>query len=794
MKRGVLSHLAKGLASPAVDLVQYQHSAESLLQEVTTAHCGFLAGVEVSAIVTLRCRKNCAEWKSKQEKFRNFLSFALSRDIVEDDTKSREILTIYLPYTVHTLIKYTRSLEGTFTLAASNLLRLAPCTCRPLQRQFYSTTSTYYTANPTPSTSALVVEDVPAFQQLLGPDTRIPTASTSQQHRRRRSKRLLSFRPLPLVTTLAPRTRIPREPIPHPSQISPYLPLITRERNFLLSILRQNLYSPTPDPENVWKSLVPVLEYPATLPTLPPSFHPLSELAGAAEDDFEDPRRRIQLSLFELRRAFNILSRSTPRTRSGLSRLLVIVELLAMRVIPNLPPAEDTLTGARDQQITELRGGGIGLREKDWRALIMFAAFSYRSPRATHEVSAATTLFSQWSKSNTVGKVSPKVTTQMFNVLLNIATESRSWALMDGIEERMKREGASGDLHTVGILIKRDDSRGTPVIGVWVRFEEGLMRFRSLTRNKFRENRAVLWNGILWVIVKRGMMEDGMRIYSAMRKAEPVPLHTLAPRQEDNSDETASSISSNNPFWIVPPPPTQETYSMLIQAYAHRGDLKSALRILRDMVTPALTISNSANAVPLPTYTASTRIFGVLFRGFAKHGVGYNDASLDSLLLSGGRVGLNSSARYTDTFSVLRRPTSLVPSFSSDVVNPWTLSSLSTLYQAFLSLSPPHTQGKERLLLPFSGERTAPSSQQIFWLLLAFQKLSGGDWELVWKVWEEVQRTFGGSEGEGRDKWTGWRVDGLLRRKVEEIEGKLNEARKLREEMGLEGNTTVFDM
>lgn len=619
-----------------------------------------------------------------------------------------------------------------------NARPLLSCTCSHLRA--YSTPQYAY---PVPSTSATTLDDLPSFEALLPPNTSFPLRPRPTKLLTPRQRRLAqAFRPLPPLTPL-PSRRVSVDPPPARSSISPHLPLVTRERNFLLSLLRTQLYSATHDPDVLWEALVKVLQYPSVLPSLPPSHFPSSERAPT--DGAEDPRRPIQLSLFELRRAFTVLSRAKPRTRTGLSRLLVLVELLAMRSLRHLPPAPVAEGVERDREVGELRGGGIGLRSKDWVALILVAAGSYRSPRPTPEIASATSLFSQWARKHTRGDVSPQGTTEMYNSLLRLAVKARSWGLFEGVEDRMRREQVSGDVHTVGIHLLKDDERGAHVETIWAKFERGFVRLDEDPANDGTRWTG-LWNTMLWILAKRGSTEDAMRMYLAMRVGKQVDLRTLAPRSEAGPEPTTS-------YWTPPPSPDLATYTMLIQAFAHRGDLNKALRIMRDQFTKSPPYHHA--------YPPTLHAFTCLFRGFATYGSpppSLHSFAFDPRLLSGDRVSSNAIAR-TESFSAFRR----LAEGSSDAPqeNVWTLAALQSLYNAFRALSPPLDPS---LALPFAGKRSAPTSKQLFWLVLAFEKLSGWDSRLVLRVWEEVEETF--EEMDGQGGWKGWRIDKRLASRI----------------------------
>lgn len=617
-----------------------------------------------------------------------------------------------------------------------------PCTCAGVR----ATSSPAY-PYPIPSTSSSTL-DAPSFEALLPPRTTQPLPRPSKKPHTPRSQRLARrFDPLPTDTPTS--LRVPRDPPPHPSSISPYLPLVTRERNFLLSTLRHILYDSESDPNEVWEHLVRLLQYPSVLPDLPLSWYPSSE--RATEEDgtiMDDLRRPIQLSLFELREVFTRLSHAKPRTRTGLSRLLVVVELLAMRAIKNLPPISmEVSNGGRDQEIGELRGGGAGLREKDFRALIQFAAGSYRAPRPIPDISSATSLFSQWSRLNRRGKGQPKVTTRMYNVLLDAGGKSRSWELVEGITERMESEGVEGDMYTLCIRLKNEERRGEGIDRIWATFEEGYERLRRRKEMDYNQDTTNLWNTVVWIIAKRGFLDDALKIYSSMRNRDVVDFKHLAPSSYPPG--TIDVLSH-----IVLPSPDIVTYSSLIQAFAYRADLQRALQIMQDMVIPL-------DARPTRVDSPSIQIFTYLFRGFASHGETPDETtSIDPLLLSGQRVGSNATARVDALASI--RTMGHPSDEDSRPTLPWNYSTLQSLTSAFLSLPPPTTSRH----LPFAGQRTAPSSKQLFWLILAFEKMSGGDSRIVLDVWERIVEAFDMEEGIPR-RWRGFHVDKRLEGRVE---------------------------
>jgi pentatricopeptide repeat protein len=429
--------------------------------------------------------------------------------------------------------------------------------------------------------------------------------------------------------------------------------------------------------------------------------------------------------------------------------------------------------GGRDSMLRELRGGGQGLREKDWRALILFVGTSLRSPRATPEVESAFSLFSQYMRldEGTIGrdrtlkrrKQGRSAKIETYNALLHIAAKARSWELFENVEQRLASLGLQGDVYTVGIRMYKEDRRGAHVETVWNVFQEGLARFGA-------EEGAKLWNMMLWVLARRGMLKDAMRLYEVMRKGEPVDLGMLAPRDDPLSGDLTTPRATDRRY--LPPPPEESTYARLIQAFAHRGDLNSALSIMRDMVSLS---------PPLSNYAPSTHIFTCLFRGFATYGF-YptpSDLLVSPRHLRGSPIRSNALASRESSFS----PLSILGANRRSPTSPWSLSTLQSLFQSFLSLSPPSPPTYH--LLPFSGQRTSPSAKELFWLVLAFEVLSGDDSELVLEVWKAVEETFGrGKRRDGVEAWTGWRADTRLRGKIERHQRRVEEWELERRELG----------
>lgn len=762
--------------------------------------------------------------------------------------------------------------------------RLPTCTC-------YTAGGSTGTLNPVfrlnhtlASTSKVKVEDLEAvpfdraspFQDLL-PTSAVASSNVGRRHRLKGANksrknrqwqqwnRLQTIKPVELPEPRSqPTTAQPRVPV---SQISPYLPVVTRERSHLLMLLRSNLDPPLPaskskqpyrrrNADATWSALAQILNYPEIVPDLPTTAHstsarwvpgPEDELGffdgGQHQRPDYDGRDKIELSVDELRKAFSVFSDARPRTRDGLNRLLVVAELLAQKTrqastdptprpfssssydsspAPTGGPGGNVVPSGRDELVRELPGGGAGLRERDWRALILFAGASRRAPRTTIEVESALSLFSQFSSTSSNKHrivrrqkrdvalplereeeedvaVVPEVAT--FNSLLHVARRARAWELCAQVLKRMDDLGVQADVHTTSIKMLTDDQLGVHIEPIWNVFENAVtVDGVAVSVHGAKEEHKQLWGTMLWIYARRGLMDEAMSIYQAMRDGQPRSMSELRPgRGEWLSDP---SVESQGATKCVLPPPNVAAYTGLIQAFAHRGDLTSALKIMRDMASPAPSFS-SPDHRQLATISPTPHMFACLFRGFARFGLGPEEearltqssmprvprqlVSTNYEYVFGGPKRSNTLATARgDSFSSLRERGRGHESASQA----WTIKALDTLFDSFLALSPPASSssssspssassplGSSPLRspapppLPFDGTRTAPSSKELFWLVLAYEIMTDHDSQVVLAVWNAVERTFGrpGHKSDSKmttTQWTGWRVDRRLKERL----------------------------
>jgi len=736
-----------------------------------------------------------------------------------------------------------------------------PCTC-----SFSSRPHPF--ASPRPSTSKATLDDpLPDWQDLVVAPLRSPRPSNKAKGKKRQpgeasvgqgtSSRLQrSNLPLFQAPTAAPPPQINlahlRRPPNERTQVSPYLPLFTRERNFLLAHLRLALSSRVPrrtrpsrhartrraakrlvwNADAAWYALARVLRYPDDLPSLPHSHFPSSARAPpspslphddgptasgfftaarvavppSATAEAVDPagRRKIALTLPELRRAFAVFASARPRTRTGLHRLLVVAELIAQQA-PSSATSSSSGPGVvegdeLDAGLQQLRGGGAGLRDKDWRALLLFVGASMRASRHAHEVKDALDLFSYWLKLRGPSSSSAAAATtrgrrrtrrpevrvddaaqqqRMYNAVLFVAGRAKMWELFEQVLRRMGDAGLESDLATVVELLRKEDRRGAPAAAAWRIFEDALAsRAAAAASGEAGQHVDVLWAAMAWVLARRGLLDDAMRLYEAMQAGVPVALDSLRPRQElDPLDaDVAAPSSSARPGLVVQPPALNDRiYSALLKAFSYRGDLAGALRIVRDL-----------SASPPGGVSPSVHHFTPLFHAFAHHGVapfssaaGGASYDVNPTTLRGEHLRAHALRRDASPLAALSRPRPSRASLdtSGGGANPFTLDALDTVLATFLALPAPPSATHSSL--PFLGARTAPSSKDLWWVLFAFDKLSGGDSELVVAVYDALERKFR-DEGAG---WTGWREDKRTPRLVKVHRDKVDERRRRWEEL-----------
>lgn len=199
-------------------------------------------------------------------------------------------------------------------------------------------------------------------------------------------------------------------------------------------------------------------------------------------------------------------------------------------------------------------------------------------------------------------------------------------------------------------------------------------------------------NAALWAFARNGRMDvvsDVYRVFryrlnSAYDDADAIAALTAHLRDAESLDIEPDLL------------PNAATWTMLVQAFAHHGDLTIALRAFSDMLAqvndePGAPLYEDAFGKLIPGhYTPSMGVLRALFLGFARHGV------------PGER-------RFTRG----RRA--------------WTLYDLMPILKIFLALP----------------REAVPSRSTIFWIMTAFRKTSGDEVRVLRRVWETLETRFG---------------------------------------------------
>ncbi|KAF5387783.1 hypothetical protein D9615_000047 [Tricholomella constricta] len=209
-----------------------------------------------------------------------------------------------------------------------------------------------------------------------------------------------------------------------------------------------------------------------------------------------------------------------------------------------------------------------------------------------------------------------------------------------------------------------------------------------------------------------------MMVYRLLR-------HNADPQADEDQDslEEARRQLRQEEYIVVPLHlrPNEITYTSMIQIMAYHGHLTATLTVFVDMIS-ALNIEQGAplvrdaNGRLVPTtYQPTLAVFRAIFLGFRRHG--------------------------------LKLPKSGLAPPHLRATNPpnmpgWTLNNLEKIFEAFMGMPPDMQIG--------------PSV--FYWVVVAFQKASADDVELVRRVWKRVEGRFKGSLGGSNNRLRRLRV------------------------------------
>ena len=219
-------------------------------------------------------------------------------------------------------------------------------------------------------------------------------------------------------------------------------------------------------------------------------------------------------------------------------------------------------------------------------------------------------------------------------------------------------------------------------------------------------------NSIIWAFARNEHLEVAEAIYRVLRN------NAYVNGSDDGTfDGADEGIAATVKFLdemekiVIPPTvvPDSVTYTTLVQSYAYQGDLTRSLQILTDMLSspdPLATWKGEAGVKA--RFQPVMQIYRALFLGFYRHGVGPT-----------GRAARHPSHHR-----------------SRGIDGPkldWNLRNLYALYKRFLEL-PADQKPRERTL---------------YWLIMAFEKCSGGNYWKMREVWMALERKWGRRWGPG---------------------------------------------
>ncbi|KAJ7499250.1 hypothetical protein FB451DRAFT_31779 [Mycena latifolia] len=198
----------------------------------------------------------------------------------------------------------------------------------------------------------------------------------------------------------------------------------------------------------------------------------------------------------------------------------------------------------------------------------------------------------------------------------------------------------------------------------------------------------------MWAFSRHHRVDVAMKIYRILR-------HNRTPEVHIGPDDVYSAKRSllEEAIEVRPDMVANElTYTTVVQVMAYHGNLNAALTAFMDMLSSenveigAPVYRDGYGKLKPSSYSPTLPIFRAIFLGFFRHGVA-------------------------------KAP--------PDKPHPWVLGSLNSLFEVFMALP----------------EYIQPSTSTIYWALIAFDKTSNHDRELLRTVWKRIEGRFGGHWG-----------------------------------------------
>ncbi|KAG6813455.1 hypothetical protein H0H92_010789 [Tricholoma furcatifolium] len=362
--------------------------------------------------------------------------------------------------------------------------------------------------------------------------------------------------------------------------------------------------------------------------------------------------------------------------------------------------------------LKHLRAAGGTIHLHEWNSLISAARMGLRHP-TVKQFEAALGFFRDMTKGRAPGTtldlesgfihedivetkdpVQPDIYT--YTTLLVLAVKTRDMKCLSHARSLLERSGIPPNRFTHLALVPYFSSTGQP----------GAIRSTLLRLEQ--DNMQLGLDGINALLAVYGENEQFdvvMMIYRLLK-------HNLVPdvdneSENDRLNEYRRQLRAEE-FIVVPDylVPNEVTYTSMIQIMSYHGHLSAALTILTDMLAALNTergapLIRDADGTLKPTrYEARSAVFRALFLGFHRY--------------------------------LLKFPTE--GSRRSDEANEFTLQNLQQIFDLFMRM-PPEVHVKHTVF---------------YWVIVAFERLSGGDLELVRDVWRQLEGKFQGTLGGNR--------------------------------------------
>ena len=217
-------------------------------------------------------------------------------------------------------------------------------------------------------------------------------------------------------------------------------------------------------------------------------------------------------------------------------------------------------------------------------------------------------------------------------------------------------------------------------------------------------------NSIIWAFARNEHMEVAEAIYQVLRNNidTDVPDDGILDGVDEGIAATAKFLDEVENI-VVPPTmvPDRVTYTILIQSYAYQGDLTRALLVFAKMLSSldrvAIWRGKAGTGARFPPVM---QVFRAIFLGFYRHGVD------PSRPIAHRRGHCRSRGGHEPGLD-------------------WDLDNLYAIYKEFLEL-------------PASRK---PEDRVLYWLIMAFEKCSGGDYWRMREVWTTLEGRWGDQWG-----------------------------------------------